>query len=71
MSSRTFEDAEVELTNLLKNHELDGFGSEEACLEIREIVDIQRRNLATLGKIIILVLAVFHLLKEGFQITQV
>ena len=48
-----------------------GYGTYEACEELRIATGLQRWNVALMGKIVILCLSVVHLLKELFQVTQV
>ena len=53
-----------------------GYGSEEACLALRSFfeaksIPLERDGVAAVGKFIIIILAITHLLKELFQVTQV
>lgn len=59
------------LNEVLFQHKGDGYGSAAACEDVRQVVELQRRNLAVIGKAVILTLAAVHLLKELFQLTQV
>ena len=53
------------------NHKNKGYGTDEACAEIRDAIHLERRSLAMVGKVVILLLAAVHILKELFQFTQV
>eukprot|EP00094_Tigriopus_californicus_P006606 TCALIF_06362-PA protein Name:"Similar to trpa-1 Transient receptor potential cation channel subfamily A member 1 homolog (Caenorhabditis elegans)" AED:0.12 eAED:0.12 QI:8/0.6/0.31/0.93/1/1/16/267/1355 len=58
------------ILKILNDNYNGGFGSEAACIALRDEVKIERRSLALVGKIVILALAAFHILKEMFQLAQ-
>ena len=64
-------DVQFNLTNIINMNKNEGFGSVQTCERIREIVNVEQRKSAKIGKIIIFALAIFHLIRELFQITQV
>ncbi len=48
-----------------------GYGSEETCRAIRTVVELERKAITSLGRLIVVVLAGVHLVKEIFQFLQV
>ena len=48
-----------------------GYGSESTCEAVRAVVDLERRAVTSVGRIVVIVLAGVHLLKEIFQFLQV
>ena len=61
------------IRDVLNNSTLhnNGFGSHEGCEAVRNLIKMEQSMAAFVGKVFIIVLAVLHLLKELFQVTQV
>ncbi len=58
------------MADLLHRHQSSGYGSEEACRDVLTTIDLDRRWLAGLSRIMVVVLAGFHIVKELFQLVQ-
>ncbi len=59
------------LNELLYSHKDTGYGSDKACADVRNVVDLSRLEITALGRYVVIALAGFHLAKEIFQFIQV